>query len=289
MRTAQRQFGVISLEQLLDCGLSYQQVQRLAARGHLHRIHRGVFAVGHRRLVDQAHLTAALLACGPAAFLSHRTAAAVWGLRVVAVRAIEVTTPTGGPRRGLIVHRPSVEVPAAEVTTRNGLRVSTVARTLVELARREKPRELDRLITQAARTGVLDVAEVEGVLARHARRPGIVRLRRAFAAYRPGPDRKSELEHAFDRLLAQHPDIPPPLRNVTIDGWEIDCYWPRQRLALELDGRPYHVAVADMEKDRVKDARLLAMDIRPMRITDRRLELDARGALRDLRALLQLG
>lgn len=291
MRIAHRQFGVIALEQLLACGLSYRQVQWLVAAGHLHRLHRGVFAVGHRRLVDHAYLIAALLACGPRAFLSHRTAAAVWGLRPVAVKAIEVTLPriSGGRRDGLIIHRTTADPGPFEVTTRNNLRVSSVARLLIELAPRETEAELDRLITQAARKGVLNMDRVEEALARHARAPGLAKLKRALAAYRPRPDRKSDLERAFDNLLEQTPDIPPPLRNVFIDGWEIDCYWPEQKVALELDGRPYHIAVRDMEKDRYKDAKLLTLGMRPLRITDRRLEHDPQGALSDLRALLQLG
>lgn len=285
-RLAEHQFGVVSLEQMRAHGISARQVERLLAYGHLHRLHRGVYAVGHRRVVDHAHLLAALLATGKSAFLSHRTAAAVWGLRVVAAKAIEVTVETGGRRNRLVVHR-SGTVHSDEVTTRNGLRVSSVARLLVELAPRESDAELERLITQAVRKGIFRVEKVEQALARHTRRPGVTRLARAVAEYRPKPDRKSGLEEAFDLLLQRHPGIPSPQTNIVIEGWEIDCYWPEHRVALELDGRPYHVAVRDMEKDRLKDGKLLGMGIRPLRITDRRLEHDAGGALNDLLALLK--
>lgn len=285
---ARRQYGVVSLEQLLACGLSLWQVQRLVQRGHLHRLHRGVYAVGHTRLIDHAHLIAALLALGPSAFLSHRTAAAVWGLRVVAVRAIEVTVPStcGRRRAGLIVHRSSDPHPH-DLANRNGLRISSVPRLLVELAPREPPRELDRLITEAVRKGIFRADRVDEALARHSRRPGIAKLKAALAAYRPGPDRKSKLESAFDALLDRHPEIPKPRTNIVIGAWEIDCYWPEHKVAVELDGRPYHVAVADIEKDRYKDAKLLAMGIKPLRITDRRFQADSAGALDDLLALLQ--
>ena len=79
--------------------------------------------------------------------------------------------------------------------------------------------------------------------------------------------------------------IPPPLRNVFIDGWELDCYWPEHRLVVELDGRPYHVAVRDMERDKRKDAKLLRAGIAVMRITDLRLELEPQAVLDDVRAL----
>jgi hypothetical protein len=282
---AARQLGVISLGQLRRAGLSYKQVEGWVKRRHLLPLHRGVFAVGHPRLVPRAHLVAALLAAGPQAFLSHRTAAAVWGLRELTTRRIELTVP-GGRRRSrgsLVIHRTAH---ATDVVTRNGLRVSSVPQMLIELGPAETRRELDRLITQSVRKGILNLEKMQLALARHERHPGVVKLKAALEAYLPRPDRKSGLERAFDEFLAHHPEIPPPRPNVHIDGWEIDCYWPEQRLAVELDGRPYHIAVRDMEKDRIKDAKLLGLGIRTMRITDSRFEHDRRGVYRDLLAAL---
>jgi hypothetical protein len=159
----------------------------------------------------------------------------------------------------------------------------------VEIAKTETDAELDRLITLAVRKRLLNIDALEAALQRHERRPGIGRLKRVVGRYRPQPDRKSELERAFDTWLLNHPDIPEPLKNVHIDGWEIDCWWPDQKVALELDGRPYHVAVQDMERDRLKDTKLQRIGIRPMRVTDARFEHDPRGVFDDLKALLQLG
>jgi hypothetical protein len=159
---------------------------------------------------------------------------------------------------------------------------------LIELAARESSQELDRLITLAIRKRVLNLDKIQAALALQSRRPGLANLRAALANYMPRPDRKSELERAFDELLAQHPEIPPPQRNIHLHGWEIDCYWPEQRLAVELDGRPYHLAVRDIERDRLKDAKLLKVGIRVLRITDNRFEYDARDALGDLFAALGL-
>lgn len=128
------------------------------------------------------------------------------------------------------------------------LRVSSVPRVLVELATREKPAELERLVTVAVQKRLLPLdrrdarAALEAVLARHERRPGIAKLTAVLAAYRRTKSRKSDLELAFDRLLAQHPEIPEPQTNIYIGHWEIDCFWPEHNLAVELDGRPYHVA-----------------------------------------------
>jgi len=281
---AGRQFGVVSTGQLRGLGLTQGQIRDRINAGLLHRVHRDVFAVGHRRIVAHARLIAALLTCGPASFLSRRTGAAVWGLRKLNLRAIEVTVmATRPPRRdGLLTHRTSN---TEDITTRNGLRVSTVPRLLLELASRERPAELDRLITEAIRKQVLDLTEMELALHRHARSPGIRNLKRALRAYRPMPERASGLEAAFDALIACT-DIPPPLRNVIVEGWELDCYWPHVRLAVELDGRPYHVAVRDLEKDRYKDGKLLLLGIRVLRITDRRLELEPAAVLRDVRRLV---
>ena len=138
------------------------------------------------------------------------------------------------------------------------------------------------------RKRVLDLAAVEAALQRHARRPGVGNLKQAMREYRPRRDRKSDLERAFDELIAGT-DIPEPLRNVIIGGWEIDFYWPHARLAVELDGRPYHIAVRDTEKDKLKDAKLLLLQINTMRITDLRFRLDPDGILADLRALTTRG
>jgi hypothetical protein len=286
---AARQFGVVSLDQLLALGFGYDQVWRLEQRGYLHRLFRGVFAVGHRRIGRWGWLMAAFLAGGAESFLSHRTSTAALGLREIATRQIEITIPgTGTAKRGLIVHRTSKPPHTEDISIVNGIRVSSVPRMLIELAPREHPLELERLITLSVRKRILDVEAMERALVRHARRPGVGILKAAFRQYRPGPDRKSALERAFDLALELNPDIPPPLKNVNVDGWELDNYWPQFGLDVELDGRPYHIAVADIEKDRFRDAKLLRRRIQTLRFTGFRLEYDMAGCLDDLRAVMRL-
>ena len=296
-RLAARQRGLVSREQLREHGVSDRQVEPLIRDEWLHRIHHNVYALGHRYLSDRAHLLAALLSLGSDAFLSHRTAAAVWGLRAINLRAIEVTLPGSGGRHrdGLTVHRTQTEPHRDEVRSHVELRVSSVPRMLVELAVRETPAELGRLVTMAVQKRLLPLdrrdglATLEAVLARHERRPGMSKLAVVLATYRRTESHKSELELAFDRIIAQHPEIPDPQRNIHIDIWEIDRFWPGHRLAVELDGRPYHVAAGDMERDRLKDAALLRHGITPLRFTDFRVEHDAHGMLADLRHFLALG
>jgi hypothetical protein len=287
-KIARDQCGVISLEQLLGAGLTYKQVRTLVERGVLIPLYRGVYAVGHMPTLTKAYLIAGLMAAGSGAFLSHRTAAAVYGLREVSTRRIEVTVAGASRRsRGALRFHTMRAVP--DIKTRNGLRVSSVPQMLIEVAPHETRRELDRLITQSVRKQILDLDQMQRALARHEGRRGVAKLGTALREYLPRPDRKSHLEIAFDEFLAQHPEIPEPERNIYIDGWEIDCYWPERRLAVELDGRPYHVAVKDMERDRVKDAKLLLKRINVMRITDARFELDPRGVFEDVLAALGLG
>jgi hypothetical protein len=293
---AGRQRGLASREQLRDLGFSDPQIRRLVRDDWLIRIHHNVYAVGHRHLSDRAHLLAALLSLGSHAFLSHRTAAAVWGLRAVNLHEIEVTLPgTGGRARdGLTIHRTQTEPHRDEVRSHVELRVSSVPRMLVELAVRENLAELGRVVTMAVQKRLLPLDRRDGlsalevVLARHERRPGMSKLAAVLAAYRRTESHKSQLELAFDRIIARHPEIPDPERNIHIDIWEIDRFWPAHRLAVELDGRPYHVAAGDMERDRVKDAALLRQGITPLRFTDFRVEHDITGILADLRHFLAL-
>jgi hypothetical protein len=210
---------------------------------------------------------------------------------VINVRTIEVTMvgDRAYSRPGLIMHR-TVKPPAPQdIRTVAPLRYSSVPRLLVELAPRETLEELNRLITEAVRKRKLNFQAMEEALAGHARRPGLARLKAALHAYRPRPDRKSDLEREFDAWLVDHPEIPEPLRNVHLDRWELDCWWPEQRVALELDGRDYHTAVSEMDRDRLKDTKLQIIGIKPMRVSGDRWDLDRAGVHADLMALLQLG
>jgi very-short-patch-repair endonuclease len=233
---------------------------------------------------------------GRDAFLSHRSAAAVWGLRTINTHDVEVTVVGSSARRrpGLTLHRTKDEPHPRDVRTNGHLRVSSTMRLLVELSPRETPAELERLVTEAVqkrllrpdlRSGRTDIADA---LARHERWPGVATLHAVLARYLRTTSAKSRLELAFDRFLVAHPEFPEPQRNVYIARWEIDRFWPDHRLVVELDGRPYHVSVKDMEKDRVKDADLQKLGLIPLRFTDFRVEHDLPGIHSDLRHFLHV-
>lgn len=286
----------MSLADLYELAFTYKQVRRMVADGRLHPLHRNVYAVGHRRIVDRGELLAAQVSVGPRAFLSHRSAAGVWRLRPINTHEIELTVPgSGGHRRGdLTIHRTQHEPHPRDVRQNGHLRVSSVLRLLVELSPRETPAELERLVTTAVqcrllrpdlRSGRTDMTEV---LARHDRWPGVATLHALLARYLRTTSRRSTLELAFDQLLRSHPELPEPQRNVRIGPWEIDCFWPAHGLVVELDGRSYHSSVQDMERDRIKDADLQKRGLIPLRFTDFRFEHDLPGILTDLRHFLHL-
>jgi hypothetical protein len=283
--------GVISLVHLRLLGFSDREIEGLVHHGDLRRLHRGVYGDGRSPLADSAHLKAALLAAGGGAWLAGRTAASVWGLRMLNLARIDVgVVATSTPRhRGLHVVRAERAPQGSEISSRRGFKVSSVPRLLVEVAPSARREELDRLVEAAVRNGVLDLLDLERTLQRHPRRPGVANLKAALLAYRPAPRRKSGFERAFDRWLLAQPEIPEPERNVRLGRWELDCYWPEYGLVLELDGRPYHIAAQDFERDRLKDAWLQREGLRVLRVTGTRWDGDRAGVHSDLMALLALG
>jgi very-short-patch-repair endonuclease len=286
---ASRQGQAVSARQLRGLGLTRGRKRGLVKRGQLHPIHHDVFIYGHPRPTNQGRLHAALLTCGPDSFLSHRTAAALWGVRSLNPFRIEVTvTGSHVPRRdGLSVHRTTNTAGAGEVSIRNGLRISTFARAMIELAPTETPEELDRLITEGVRKGVMDVEAFDQALKHHARRTGVAKLTEVFAGYRPERRQRSDIERQLRRLLAAA-GLPEPRTNVHLGRWELDFYWPDFGVAVEVDGRPYHLAVRDQEKDKYKDTKLALMGVTVIRITDFRLEAEPQAVVADIRALLVL-
>jgi hypothetical protein len=234
-------------------------------------------------------MKAALLALGENAFLSGRSAAGLWELRPLSAFEIEVTVVANRTPRHPPLHIRRVTDPPHpdEVTTLGGLRVSSVSRTLLELAAREDETQLRQLVTAAARREILDIPDILRMIARHRTACGKKTLRRALTGYIPDGSLKSGFEDDFHAWLAEHPEIPPPLRDIHLGPWEIDCYWPHRQLAIELDGRSYHAALEDFERDRRKDAWLQRRGIRILRITKKRFNNDRASVLDDVRAFVR--
>ena len=232
---------------------------------------------------------AAVLTCGPDALLSHRPAAALLGIRNAARARVDVTVPRRIRARENIRPHQAV-VPDDEHTTHAGIPVTTVARTLLDLAAVLQPHELRRALEQAEALQLSDALSLVAVVERHPSRRGTKALRTALA---DGPLRpalpKSELERRFLAFVDQA-DLPPPRVNKWLDlGGELiqaDCVWPDHFLIVELDSRTWHASAAAFERDRRRDRRCLAAGWRVLRVTDRAMTVERRELEQGLRALL---
>ncbi len=229
----------------------------------------------------------AALACGDGAGLSHACATALWEIRPYTGTWIDVTVPTraGRARRDRIrLHRSST-LGADDVTTHRGIPVTTVARTLLDVAATLPPPQLGRTIEQTEIRRLFDLKAVEQTLARTPHHRGAAKLRSALERYRDDEHTRSELEAIFLALCDAH-DIPRPLVNHIVEEKEVDFLWPHQRVIVETDGRATHFTIAAYEGDRARDARLLALGYRTMRVTALQLRRDAPLVARTLGAIL---
>jgi hypothetical protein len=283
---AARQHGVIARGQLLALGLGSTSVERRIRAGHLHPVHFGAYAVGHRRLTQHGIWMAAVLACGDGALLSHRSAAAHWGIEEER-GLVHVTVRHRGThgRPGIAIHQ-TRRLEDDERELRHGIPVTSVARTLLDLAGVLNLKRLRRALEEADRLGILDLAALNALLLRTTGRRGAGRLRDLLAAHR-GPETisRSELERLF-LGLCRDAGIPRPAVNVDVLGYEVDCLWPDAKLVLELDSWGFHRGRAAFENDRRRDAALQRAGYRVLRITYRRLVDESEAVIADLRALL---
>jgi very-short-patch-repair endonuclease len=279
---AQRQHGVVATWQLIALGLDYDEIRYRAKIGRLHRIHRGVYAVGYRTLTRHGHWMAAVLAYGPDAVLSYRSAAALWGIGP-GFWKIEVTTPHGKrSRQGTRAHEATLH--PEDIETHDGIPVTSVARTILDLAAHLDHDQLTRLIEDADRRELLDGRALQPAMERRPHAAGTARLRRVLATYRGTGDTRSKLERDFRALIAKA-GLPEPQYNVLVAGLNVDVFWPRWKLVVELDGRPYHSSPRSYETDRIRDATLQKHDLRVLRVTGHRLDNEPGEVVADILAL----
>ncbi|MHB1836325.1 MAG: DUF559 domain-containing protein [Solirubrobacteraceae bacterium] len=267
---ASLQRGAVTRSQLLELGFSGSAIDRRVLRGALHPLLPGVYAVGHEMLAPLAAETAALLYIGDDCVLSHASAAAVWGLgpapAVVAVTRIGVTSRR---QARLVVHRAEA-IDIRDVTIHHGLPLTTPARTLLDRAAEVRISELERVLAEIRVQGLATDAELLAVLDRYSRRSGTGKLRALLRSERSPAMTRSEAERALRRLVSAA-ELPEPLFNVRLHGMQIDALWSAQRLAVEVDGYPFHGHRAAFERDRRRDQRLAAAGYTVIRITWRQL------------------
>jgi very-short-patch-repair endonuclease len=284
---AAAQHGVVARRQLVALGLGRRAIDHRLALRRLHPVHRGVFAVGHRVLSRYGVWMSAVLAAGPDAVLSHRSAAALWGIRDTARANVDVIAPRRlGTRPRIDAHR--IALPADEVTVERGIPVTTPARTLLDLAQVLTPHQLERAITEAEIRRLTSPHPLDALVARHAGGRGTATLKRILEGLHEIGETitRSELEDRFLGLLDAH-DLPRPRTNRKIGAIEADAVWPRQRLIAELDGFATHATRAAFEKDRARDRALQVAGWRVVRITWRQLREDPATIAAQLEALLR--
>ena len=257
---ADGQYGVVARRQLLALGVGNCAIGRRVAAGLLIPLHRGVYAVGHRRLRSEGRWLAAVLAAGPGAVLSHRDAAALHQMRKPPESGkVSVTTPAKAHSTPALWVHARRRLTAEDVVTVKAIPSTSPARTLVDLAPMLTAAQLAATLGETDRRGLLDVAAVERALRRTSGRhgQGHARLRAALDAHEHlgATLLLSELEERFLDLVLSA-GLPRPLLNAFVAGVRVDALWPEQRLVVELDGWAHHRERAAAAWDREKTNRL---------------------------------
>lgn len=277
---AARQHAVVGVAELLDLGLSVDAARQRAAAGRLHRIHRGVYALVPKSLLIRNGLyMAAVLACGPGALLSHRSAAVLHGLIEFGGAKVDVAIPrrTGRAHKNLAVHR-SLTLTSADATVVDGIPCTTVARTLFDISEVLPRRPVEKAFDRSEQLQVFDLGAINDQLARNPTRPGARVLKAILHEHYIGSTlTESELEEAM-LLLSRAVGLPAPEVQQWLDLGDgegmirPDFMWRTQRLIVEVDGAKYHRTRQRFESDRRRDQRALVAGWRVLRTTDRQIK-----------------
>jgi very-short-patch-repair endonuclease len=278
---AARQHGVVAVWQMLDRGVPRRAIDSAVKARRLHRLHRGVYGVGHDAVGPRGLELAAVLSCGPEAVASHRMAGSIWGFVRSAPR-YEVTAPRSRAQRdGIVVHR-SRRLDAADRAVVDAVPVSSVARTLVDLADVLTEKRLADAVHEAEVLRLFDLSKIEEARARVPGRRGRHKLARVLAAYEEPPMTRTVAERRFLRLCQSH-SLPQPRTNQLLHGYEVDFHWPDKDLVVEVDGSAVHHTRKAFEEDRRRDRALAKKGVQVLRVTWRDLEAGAA----DIAALLR--
>jgi predicted transcriptional regulator of viral defense system len=268
---ATKQHGVVSTRQLDRLGYSKSSASKAAMVGRLRRIHRGVYAVGNELLTWEGRCMAAVLAARPAV-ASHLSAGWLWGLLRSRPGTVHLTAPA--PRRAkrpFVVH--CADLPGRDRWTLEDIPVTSLARTLLDLAAMLSPAQLERALERAEELGRFDLVALEDVLGRAGHHSGVANLRRALASYRDQDPtfERSKLEGRFRRLV-KRAGLPAPSMNFNVFGYELDAYWEPERFVVELDVYETHGSHAAFERDRLRQEDLKLKGVEMIRVTGPRLD-----------------
>lgn len=268
-RIAGRQDNVIGREQLLSAGLGRGAIAHRVRTGAWQRLHNNVYLLGPAPPSLMARARAAALACGADAVVSHRSAAEMFALlpEIPGDVHVSVAGRNVAPRAGVRRHRITTFA-SGEVTKVHGIPVTSVARTISDLAATESAREVEQAFQEALYRKIVTPHAVDAVLEREPRRAGAPVIR---ALLRDPRMTRSERERLLLKLIDQA-QLPRPLTNVRLHGFLVDAYWPAQRLVVEFDGWGAHGHRHAFERDRKRDQVMVAEGLRVLRVTDRQLK-----------------
>jgi predicted transcriptional regulator of viral defense system len=291
---ANRQHGLISLEQLEGMGMDRRTVAARERSGRLHRIHRGVYSVGHVSSTPEATFLAAVLACGPGAVLSHESAAALWGFWKPYDAAIHVMAPNrrGRSPAGIVPHRDGC-LPSSNRTEFHRVPCTTVARTLLDLAAALPPWKLRKALGEAEAMRIVNHGQLRLQVRRGRGRRGVARLRLLLDELHPETKRtRSELERMFLHVCLQV-GLPQPEVNVSLEvngrTLKPDFLWRDQRLILEADSRQFHDTDIAFVDDRRREQRLQVAGWRVSHCTWEQVEFEPQALAETVRQLLSQG
>lgn len=287
---AARGHGVVSLPQLLGLGLSRQAVARRAAAGRLHRLHRGVYAVGHRKLTREGHWVAAVLAYGPDALLSHLSALALHGVRPNNRPLTEITVPLASARsrEGVRAHASTALTPADRSVV-DGIPCTSVARSVLDSGVALGVGGTKRAVERAEILRVFDLRDFGELLARAAGHRGAPVLEAVLTDLREPDWTENDYEAAVLSLVRSAALTEPICQAPMVLGGEavrIDFLWPVERVALEADSYEFHGTRQAFERDRRRDQLLRLAGYEPVRITWRQLSRHPEQVEELLRRLL---
>jgi len=286
---AGRQHGIVARRQLLALGFSARSIEHRVARGRLHLVMHGVYAVGWPKLTPKRRWMAAVLACGDDAMLSHRSAAALWEIGTDRPNVVDISV-----RRRCELHRPGLRVRGRPTLTpndiglRDGIPVTAPARTLIDLATELNPVAVERAVNNADKRDLIDPETLRTAIDRYTREPG-VRLLRGLLDKQTFRLSDSDLEIYF-RPIAAAAKLPPPLSKQIVNGYEVDFYWPDLDLVVETDGLRYHRTPSSQARDAQRDRAHVIAEMTPLRFTHYEIKHEpsrVRSALAKAEAMLR--
>lgn len=287
---AGRQHGVVGRGQLVRLGLSEEAIDGRIRAGRLHRVHGGVYAVGHRAMSREGRWLSGVLASGPGAVLSHLSAAALWGVRPNSRSRIDVTVAHRS-RSSAAICRHISALPADERTVVDGIPVTAVPRTIFDLAATSSIDQVEGAIRQAEFRQLRDRLSLVDMVERYSGRRGVRRLRTALSRVErlPGGHVRSPLEERFLPFLRRYGLPRPRLNDWIMVGerrFQVDCHWPGTGQVVELDSWEAHGTRSAFREDRTRDRILRTAGYAVTRISLAQLDDEPKAVARDLRALL---